>query len=111
MPEACGDAIQSKQDTIIVQTNKIPNVEHETEWATIAKCDNVASDAETNLTAGTVVATFPTGATCVRAIVVASVHVLNLAANTHHIAFKVQGNGGGLTQICLICLLRLSWGL
>jgi len=78
-----------------LQTDKIPNVEHETEWATVAVCNSVASISQTNLTVGTVIPTFPTGATRVRAILVASIHVLNLAANTHHIDFKVQGNKDG----------------
>ena len=71
------------------------NVEHETEWAADAHCDSVAAAAATNLTVGTVIPAFPTGSTRVRAILVANLHVVNLAANTHHIAFLVQGNKDG----------------
>lgn len=73
------------------------NVEHETEWATTPVVQNVASALATNLTAGSITPTFPTGATLVRAILIASIHVANQAANTHHISLIVQGQvaGGG----------------
>jgi hypothetical protein len=82
---------------VLTKLDVLPNIQLETEWATVANCDSVASDAVTNLTVGSVTPTFPTGSTRVRAILVASIHVLNMAANTHHIAFRVEGNknGGG----------------
>jgi len=81
--------------------DSIPNVEHETEWSTNPVCENLATINQTNLTAGSITATFPTGATRVRAILVASIHVANQAANTHHIDFKVQGqkDAGGYVDL------------
>ncbi|MBA7704727.1 hypothetical protein ES703_113545 [subsurface metagenome] len=75
----------------------IEAVEHETEWATTPVSQPVTSADATNLTAGSVTPTFPTGATRVRAILVASIHAANQDANTHHIGFKMQGQkaGGG----------------
>lgn len=67
-------------------------IERETEWALDAHCDTVSSTDETNLTVGTVIPTFPVGSTPVRAIIVASIHALNIEENTHLIAFKVEGN-------------------
>ena len=83
------------------QTDKIPLVQHETEWATTAVVQNVANAAATNLTAGSITPTFPTGATRVRAILIASIHVANQGANTHHISLKVQGQKavGGYTDL------------
>lgn len=65
----------------------------EAEWSAGCNCDEVASADETNLTIGTITPTFPS--TFARAILVPTIHILNLAANTHHIAFKVQGNRAG----------------
>lgn len=110
MPEAEVDPIP-KIDALEVKLDVLPNIEHETEWATIAKCDEVESDAETNLTADPIVVTFPVGSTRVRAILVASIHILNLAANTHHIAFKVQGDrdgGGYVDQLDLSASAQLG---
>lgn len=67
-------------------------IEHETEWAADAHCDSKTSTNPENLTVGAITPTFPTGSTRVRAILVASIHILNVAANTHHIAFKIEGN-------------------
>ena len=69
--------------------------ELETEWSSVAIAENVASAVQTNLTAQVITTTFPTGATRVRVILIASIHVANQAANTHHIDFKVQGNKDG----------------
>ncbi len=66
----------------------------ESEWSADCNCDEVSSTDETNLTVGAITPTFPTG-TYARAILVASIHILNLTAATHHIAFKVQGNKDG----------------
>lgn len=88
-------SIKELVDDIEAKLDVLPNIEHETEWATEPQCDEVSSLDETNLTADPIVATFPTGATRVRAILVASIHLLNLAANTHHVEFKVEGNRDG----------------
>jgi len=53
--------------------------------------EQVAAAAATNLTAGSITPTFPTGSTRVRAILIANIHAANQAANTHHIDLKVQG--------------------
>ncbi len=81
-----------------------PDVEHETEWATTPVVQNLATVVQSNLTAGSVTATFPTGSTRVRAILIASVHIANQGANTHHIDFKVEGQraaGGYVDQLDL----------
>lgn len=107
MPKGSGSLAALK-----VQTDKIPNVEHETEWATVANCDSVASGAVTNLTVGTITPTFPVGSTRVRAILVASIHILNVAANTHHIAFRVEGNkDGGAYSVLLNLIATAQLGL
>jgi len=86
---------------IQAQTDKLPNTQHETEWAIAPVAENIASAALTTLTAGSVTPTFPTGSTRVRAILVASIHVTNQAGNTHHISFKIQGQkaAGGYTDL------------
>lgn len=97
-------AIETLVDDIETQTDQLPNIEHETEWATAAVCQNLATVAQSNLTAGSVTPTFPTGSTRVRAILVASIHVANQGANTHHIDFKVEGQkaaGGYASQLDL----------
>lgn len=85
----------SEENPLQVYDPKLEVFEHEIEWAADCHCDEVASLAETNLTDGEITPIFPVGSTRVRAILVASIHILNLAANTHHIAFKVQGNRDG----------------
>lgn len=65
--------------------------EAETEWSTTAVVEQVTNAAAVNLTAGSVTPTFPTGSTRVRAILIASIHAANQAANTHHINLKIQG--------------------
>ena len=81
--------------SIKTQTDKIPNVQHETEWAATPVCDTVASVNPTDTTPQAITPTFPTDSTRVRAILIASVHVKNDTANTHNIAFKIQGNKDG----------------
>lgn len=85
-------ALKTLIDALEAKLDVLPDIEYETEWAAVANCDSVASDEVTNLTVGTVTPTFPTGSTRVRAILVASIHILNVAANVHHIAFRVEGN-------------------
>lgn len=68
--------------------------EFEVEWATDPAVDNVASDSPTALTAGTVTPNFPSGATKVRAILLPIIKVCSLAANVHHIGFKIQYEKG-----------------
>ncbi len=82
---------------IRTETDQLPNVEHETEWCTTAVVQQVANAAAVALTAGQIIPTFPTGSTRVRAILIASIHAANQAANTHHVDLKVQGqiDGGG----------------
>jgi len=96
---------------LIAQTSKLPNFQHEVEWASTPVSQQVASAALTDLTAGSITPTFPTGATRVRAILVASIHAANQAANTHHIGFTVQGQkdaGGYVTQVDLTAVAPLG---
>jgi len=91
-------------DLIKTQTDKIPLAQQETEWASTAVSQQVASASATALTIGSITPTFPTGATAVRVILLASLHAANQAANTHHVALKVEGQkaaGGYLTQLDL----------
>jgi len=88
------------------------NTEHETEWAADCHCDQVAAAIATNLTVGAITPIFPVGSTPVRAILVASIHMLNLAANTHHVAFEVEGNiDGGAYQSLLDLTATAQLGL
>jgi hypothetical protein len=84
-------------DDVKTQTDKVPSLQQEIEWVSSPVSQQVASGDSTNLTAGSITPTFPTGATRVRAILVASIHAANQAANTHNISLKVQGQkaGGG----------------
>ena len=85
----------------------VTNVEHETEWATVAVCQNLATVDPSDLTAGSVTPTFPVGSSRVRAILVASIHVANQGDNTHHIDFKVEGQkaaGGYVSQLDLTAI-------
>jgi hypothetical protein len=101
MPEAFANAVPTLQQ-----------MEIETEWALGCNCDEVESEDQTNLTAGTVTPTFPTGSTAVRAIVIASIHALNVAANTHHISHIVQGRvSGGAWQDLLDLSATAQLGL
>lgn len=76
---------------------KLPNVQHETEWASTPTIQSLANAAATALTIGTITPTYPTGATRVRAVLIATIHCANKTAVAHHIAFKVEGQkaGGG----------------
>ena len=83
----------------------------ELEWCDACHCDEVASLDETNLTVASITPTFPTG-TYLRAILVPNIHLLNLAANTHHIGFKIQGNkDGGAYQDLLDLTASAQLGL
>lgn len=86
---------------IKTQTDKIPNFEQEVEWASTPTVQQVASAAATNLTAGSITPTFPTGATAVRVVLLAVIHAANQAANAHHINLKVQGQkaAGGYSDL------------
>ena len=91
--------------------DKLPNFQHEVEWSSTPTIQQVASAAAANLTAGPITPTFPTGATRVRAILVANIKVANMAANLHHISLKVQGQkaaGGYLDQIDLTAQTTLG---
>ncbi|MBA7590463.1 hypothetical protein ES708_32583 [subsurface metagenome] len=97
---------QSEVVAILADTNEIQsdwrNIERETEWASAPVVEQVAAAAATNLTAGSVTPAFPTGSTRVRALLIATIHAANQAANTHHINLKVQGQkagGGYLDQL------------
>lgn len=75
---------------IAALTALVTNVEHETEWTSTPAVQQVANAAAVALTAGSIAVTYPTGATLVRAILIATIHASNKAANTHGISFKVQ---------------------
>jgi hypothetical protein len=95
--QAAATAIQSDASAIKNQTDKLPNLQEEVEWTTTPVSQQVASSDATNLTAGSITPTFPTGATVVRALLFANVHAANQSANAHHVSLKVQGQkaGGG----------------
>ncbi len=71
--------------------NKLPNFEHEVEWSSAPAIDQVAAVAATDLTAGSIIPTFPAGSTRVRAILIATIHAANQSANTQGVKIKVQG--------------------
>lgn len=89
---------------IKTQSNKIANFEHEVEWTSTPVVEQVASVAATDLTAGSITPTFPTGATRVRVILVANIHAANFSAATHHIALTVQGkkNAGAYGNLIVL---------
>jgi len=84
-------------DAIKAVTDQFPNVEHETEWSSTPTIQAVANAAAVALTPGSITPTYPTGATRVRAILIATIHVANTTAVAHHIKFKIEGQkaGGG----------------
>ena len=98
--EATVNAVGVVATAIKAATDKIASFQHEIEWSSTPVSEQVASAAATNLTAGSITPTFPTGATRVRALLVASIHAANQAANAHHISLKVQGQkaSGGYTD-------------
>lgn len=88
----------------ITNLGNMVNFQHEIEWASTPAIQQVASAAATNLTAGSITPTFPTNSTRVRCILIASIKVVNTAANTHSINFKIQGQkaaGGYSDQLDL----------
>ncbi len=96
---------------IYTETNQLPNVEHETEWASDATIQALANAAASPLNVGSITPTYPTGATRVRAILIASIHVANKTAVAHHIKFKVEGQkaaGGYGDLVSLIAQEGLS---
>jgi hypothetical protein len=98
--EATLNAVGVVATSIKAATDKIASFQHEIEWSSTPVSEQVASAAATNLTAGSITPTFPTGATRVRALLVASIHAANQGANAHHISLKVQGQkaSGGYTD-------------
>ena len=96
---------------IKTQTDKVPNLRFEDKLPTTPVAQNVASASATNLTAGSVTPTFPTGATRQRAMLLCFLHVSNQAANTHNIGLKVQGQkptGGYVDQLDLTAVAPIS---
>lgn len=75
--------------------------EQEVEWVSAPITEQVSSASITNLTAGSIVPTFPPGSARVRAILVACIHIANQSNNTHHIGIKVQGQkaSGGYSNL------------
>jgi hypothetical protein len=109
--EATVNAVGVVATAIKAATDKIASFQHEIEWSSTPVSEQVASAAATNLTAGSITPTFPTGATPVRALLVASIHAANQAANAHHISLKVQGqkaSGGYSDQIDLTAQTTLG---
>lgn len=88
------DTVDLGIDAIKVKTDTISSFEHETEHVSTAVAEQVASAAATSLTAGLITPMFPSGATLVRALLVASIHAANQTAATHNISLKVQGKKG-----------------
>lgn len=76
---------------IQTETDQLPNVEHTTEWVSTTTIQALANAAATALTVGSITPTYPSGATRVRAILIAYMHVANKAAVAHHIKFKIEG--------------------
>lgn len=76
---------------IEAETDKIPAVEHETEWSTDPNVDSISSLAEEELTPGDMgTLNYPSGATEIRVILLPIIMANNQAANTHLIGLKVQ---------------------
>ena len=87
--------------------------QHEIEWSTTPAIQQVASAASTNLTAGSVTPTFPSGCIIVRALLVGSIHASNQSANDHNVIFKIEGQraaGGYSTLLDLTAQAGLSVG-
>ena len=82
-------------------TDKLTNFQFEVKWASVLVSQQVADAAATNLTAGSITPVFPLGSTRVRALLVATIHAVNQAANFHDISLKVQGQkaGGGYSDL------------
>jgi len=78
-----------------LSTSHFDASELETEWNTDPVVQNVASAAETALTAGSITPTYPTGSVERRAILLPMIKAASQAANTHHIGIKVQYRTGG----------------
>jgi hypothetical protein len=83
------------------ETDQLPNTEHETEWSSTPTIQAVANAVAVALTAGSITPTYPAGATRVRAILIASIHVANKTAVAHHIKFRIEGQkaGGGYSDL------------
>lgn len=86
----------------------LENLQIEIEWSTTPVVQNVASAAATNLTAGSITPTFPTGSTLIRAILVSSIKVANQGVNTHHISLRIEGQvkAGGYAALLDLSALR-----
>jgi len=84
-------AIITSLGNVKTETDQLPNWQSETEWTSTPTVEQVGNAAAVALTAGSITPTYPTGATRVRAILIATIHCANQAANTHHIHFKVEG--------------------
>jgi hypothetical protein len=87
--------------TLVTNIESILADELEVEWATDPVVQQVATTDLTNLTAGSITPTFPSGSSIVRVLLFAAIHVENEAANTHHITVKIQGqkDGGGYSDL------------
>jgi len=86
---------KSLYDILALENPLILYVERETEWNTDPVVQNVASAAETALTAGSITPTYPTGAVERRAILLPMIKAASQAAATHHIGIKIQYRIGG----------------
>ena len=86
---------------IKTQTDKIPNVEHTTPYVMSIATQSIAAVGPTNMTAISITPTFPTGATKVRAYVVASLHISNQSANAQDVtpSLQAQVNAGGYNNV------------
>jgi len=98
--------IETTTEDIETETDKISDVEHETEWNTDPVVDNRTTILETELTAHTIAAAdfvYPNGATGVRVILLAMItaQAQGVPTNPHHIGIKVQReiNDGGWADI------------
>lgn len=91
MEELDAANLPSDVDDVKSETDKIPAVEHETEWTTDPNVDSVSSAAEANLTEGVIdTVDYPTGATEVRVILLPILKAANQSGATHHIGLTVQ---------------------
>ena len=94
--------IETTTEDIETETDKISDVEHETEWNTDPYVDDITHVALTEypLTEGDMgTVTYPSDATEVRAILLPVIKAVNQACTTHHIGLKVQYNVNDLGWI------------
>ncbi len=77
------------------------NAQYQIEWCSVPTLDQVESVSATDLTAGSITPAVPTGATVIRTLLEAHLHISNNSGNGEKLALKVQGqkDGGGYSDL------------